>query len=169
MYYARTESDLFDTDLHRQWKADRARRLRVPLDEAWRGCLGLAMLLDRPDDTEAHDDLALVRNDQVRWLAHRDVPVGRCPGSPVMNRRDVNYANAAVAELRYGMPVIDFTRYVRDAVDFKFLPTTAYDRRFCRRRLTDYSVSVGTRCARNPRRSAAGPASGSATGSARPG
>ena len=35
---------------------------RAPLYEAWRGCLGLAMLLERPDDTQAHGELALVRN-----------------------------------------------------------------------------------------------------------
>jgi hypothetical protein len=123
-------SDPLDTDLHRQWRADRARRLAVPLRDAWRGCLGLAMLLDRPDDTEAHGGLALVCNDQVRWLALRDVPVGHCPGSPLMNRRDVNLVNSATATLRHGMPVIDFTAEVRDGVDFKFLPSTTHIRQF---------------------------------------
>jgi hypothetical protein len=123
-------SDPFDSDLHAQWKRDRALRHRVPLGEAWRGCLGLAVLLDRPDDTVAHGDLALARNGDVTWLALRDVPVGRCPGSPVLNRRDVNYANATRAELRYGLPVIDFARGdLRGAVDFKFIPSAPHVRR----------------------------------------
>jgi hypothetical protein len=129
MPYAPFPYDAFDTDLHREWTADRALRRRVPLHETWRGCLGLAMLLDRPDDTEAHGDLALVVNDRVTWLALRDVPVGRCPGSAVQNRREVNYANTARAQLKYGMPVIDFTRDARDAVDFRFMPIAAHARR----------------------------------------
>src|SRR5712691_4462215 len=99
-------SEMFDTPLHRQWRHDRLLRQRVPLYEAWRGCLGLAMLLERPDDTHAYGKLALVPNQQLTWLALRDVPVGHFPGSSLLNRRDVNYVNAAQARLRYGVPVI---------------------------------------------------------------
>jgi hypothetical protein len=122
--------ELFDTPEHRDWKADRILRRRVPLSEAWRGCVGLAVLLDRPDDTEAHGDLALVRNEQLTWLAMRDVPVGHYPRGSAMGRRDVRYVNAAVSELRYGMPVIDFHSDARDAVDFRFMPFAAHRRRF---------------------------------------
>lgn len=113
----RFPSDNSDSPLHRQWQADRRFRRRVPPHEAWRGCLGLAMLLDRPDDTEAYGDVALVRNEQLSWLALRDVPVDRLSRLP--HRRYVNYANTTQARLRYGMPVIDFTQEdSRDAVDF---------------------------------------------------
>jgi hypothetical protein len=91
------------------------------------------VLLDRPDDTEAYGGLALVRNDQLTWLAMRDVPVGRYPSGSAMGRRDVHYANAAVAELRYGMPVIDFRRDARNAVDFRYMPFGAHRRRFGQR------------------------------------
>jgi hypothetical protein len=132
MYSTKTPSviELFDTPEHRVWKAERLLRQRVPLGEAWRGCVGLAVLLDRPDDTEAYGGLALVRNDQLSWLAMRDVPVGRYPAGSAMGRRDVHYVNAAAAELRYGMPVIDFRRDARNALDFRYMPFAAHRRRF---------------------------------------
>ena len=119
-----------DTELHREWERERTLRHRVRLDETWRGCIGLALLLARPDDTEYHGSLALVRNEQLTWVALRDVPVGHFPGSPAMDRRDVHYANTAVAELRHGMPVLDFRRNVRDAVDFRFMPFAPHLRKF---------------------------------------
>jgi len=39
---------------------------------AWRGCLGLAALLDRVEDTFYHGDKCLIENDHVTWLALRD-------------------------------------------------------------------------------------------------
>lgn len=108
--------------LQRRWLNDRAVRERVSLQESWRGCLGLAMLLDRPDDTEYHAGRALLRNDHLTWIALRDVPPGHFPGSGPMHRRGVSYANAAKATLRYGMPCIDLSRADRDAIDFRFFP-----------------------------------------------
>jgi hypothetical protein len=112
----------FQSDLHRQWKKDRALRQRIPLRETWRGCLGLAALLQDMDDIEFHGEHALYRNEQVTWICLRDVPVGHFPGSPRMNRREVNYANTAKATLRHGMPTIDFAVPDRRAVDFRFFP-----------------------------------------------
>src|SRR3954454_8939333 len=89
---------------HRAWRQDRALRLRVPPHEAWRGCLGLALLLERPDDTEAYGGRALLRNEQVSWLALRDRPARHHNGHG--GRAYVNSANSAVAELRHGMPVL---------------------------------------------------------------
>ncbi|HYE19754.1 MAG TPA: hypothetical protein VEA69_14990 [Tepidisphaeraceae bacterium] len=128
----RFDNAAYKTPLHAQWRADRALRERLPLNEAWRGCLGLAVLLDQVEATVAHGDLALLPTANVTWLALRDVPVGRFPGSPAMNRRDVNYASTTVAGLRYSMPVIDFTRGggVRAAVDFRFCPAAPHDRQF---------------------------------------
>lgn len=112
----------FDSPLYRRWKKDRALRQRVPLWDAWRGCLGLAALIDDLDDVRWHGEHALYANDQVKWLCLRDVPPGHFPGTPSMERREVNYANATQAVLRHGMPVLDFSAPDRDAVDFRFFP-----------------------------------------------
>ena len=118
--------ELFDTPLHRQWKRDRALRQRIPLDECWRGCVGLAALIDDLDDLQWHGDHALYRNEQVTWLALRDVPPGHFPGCGSMNRREVNYASTTVAKLRHGMPVIDFTLPCGRSVDFRRFPFSSF-------------------------------------------
>src|SRR5690348_15380836 len=117
---------LFNSELHRQWKLDRALRMRVPLNESWRGCLGLAALLKNVEDTFYHGGKCLIDNRNVTWLALRDVPPGHFPGSAPMNARGVNYVNHTVATLRHGMPVIDFTADPRNAIDFKFMPFSSY-------------------------------------------
>lgn len=122
--------DHFDSDEHRLWKEDRLLRRAVPMRQVWRGCLGLAILLHDVERTEyPSDDVALVPNDTMTWLALRDVPRNHFPGSLAMNRREVQYVNAARAMLRYGMPALDFTRHVRDAWDLRFMPFGRYDRR----------------------------------------
>jgi hypothetical protein len=120
----------FDSELHRQWRADRALRRRVKLTDTWRGCLGLGFLLDRPDDTVAHDELALVKNDQVRWAVLRDVPVGHFPGCRMLDRRDVGWASFATATLRHGMPCLDFRAEARGSVDFSIFPMPEHSHRF---------------------------------------
>lgn len=119
----------FDSEQHRLWKQDRLLRQAVPIAHAWRGCLGLAMLLSDVERTEYPTDRqAVIPNDCVTWLALRDVPRNHFPACPAMNRREVHYANAARAELRHGMPVIDLTRDVRDAWDLRFMPIGRYQR-----------------------------------------
>jgi len=113
-----------ESPLHAQWRQDRTVRHRVPLTEAWRGCVGLAALFRNAEHALNHGDLMLMPNSHMQWLVLRDVPIGHFPGSQPMNRRDVNLASLAQAEFRYGMPVIDFTRDPRNSWDFKFEPST---------------------------------------------
>jgi hypothetical protein len=121
--------DHFDSEQHRLWKQDRLLRQRVPIQHAWRGCLGIAALLTHVEQTEYPTDRhALIPNANVTWLAMRDVPRNHFPSVPAMNRREVQYVNAASAELRYGMPVLDFTQHVREACDFRFMPFGSYHR-----------------------------------------
>src|SRR5436305_2061141 len=118
----------FNTPAHIEWKRDRALRHRVPLSETWRGCVGLAALLRNVENSCNHGDACLHATEDVTWMCLRDVPPGHFPGSPVMNRRDVNYVNLATATLRHGQPVIDFTAAARTAWDFKFCPFDSYTR-----------------------------------------
>jgi hypothetical protein len=107
--------------LQNQWGQDRAMRRRVPLWQTWRGCLGLAMLLDKPDDTQSHGDLALVRDNQLSWLAMRDITAVDYAGWSHC-RHGATYATKAVAQLRYGMPVLDFSEQSRETVNFNKQP-----------------------------------------------
>lgn len=108
--------------LQQRWLADRERRRRRPPERSWRGCLGLAMLLERPDNTEYCGERALIPNDHVTWLAMRDVPPGHFPGRGPMHRRGVSYVNTAKATLRFGLPSIDLSHPDPHAVDFRFFP-----------------------------------------------
>jgi hypothetical protein len=104
------------------WERNRQLRYRVPRCHAWRGCLGLGLLMEKPDDTIVYRNLGLVRNDQLKWVAMRDVPPGCCPSSPALNCRGMIYVTTTTAELRYGMPYVDFTCNAREAVDFARRP-----------------------------------------------
>lgn len=124
-----TMYELFDGDEHRAWKRDRALRRRVPLGEAWRGCVGLAAMLDNPEFYVDVGAARVVPDFNVAWVALRDVPVGHCPGSPVMHRRDVNLATMARGAIRHGMPSLDFARSgPRDSWDLKFMPFDRFRR-----------------------------------------
>lgn len=117
-----------ETEAHVQWKRDRAVRCRVPTTDSWRGCVGLAMLLDDPDATEYHGEFGLVRNEDVRWLVVRDIPVGHFPGTPRMDRRPVSLATETRASVRYGMPTIDFRLQSHPSCDFCCLPVPHHRR-----------------------------------------
>ena len=68
--------DQFTSELHQQWRQDRALRQRIPLNESWRGCLGIAAMLQNVRDTLSYGDRSLIENDNVRWLCLRDIPLG---------------------------------------------------------------------------------------------
>lgn len=119
----------FNTERHRLWKQDRLLRQRVPVQHAWRGCLGLAMLLSNVEQTEyPTDQNALIPNENVTWLCLRDIPRNHFPSVLAMNRREVHYVNTARAVLHHGMPVIDFAQNLRDAWDLRFMPFGSYQR-----------------------------------------
>lgn len=98
---------------------DRMFRRRVSPDEAWRGCLGLGLLLSRPDDTFYHGHLAMVRNEQLHWLALRDCPERLRPRPCQRTRRCVrSLPAAALATLCHGMPAVrmsELPHLMRDA------------------------------------------------------
>jgi hypothetical protein len=115
--------DLFDSPAHRAWKRDRRLRNRIPIEHGDRRCVGLAALFDgRPEDYLHHGLRVLARNHHVRWLALRDVPPGHFPSSPAMNRRPVSWATLCRAQLRHGMPALDFARPLRPGWDFRAFP-----------------------------------------------
>jgi hypothetical protein len=123
--------EAFCGELYDQWRRDRALRQRIPLDESWHGCIGLAALFDDPDDCECCADKVLYPNDRVSWLCLRDLPGGHFPGSASMNRREVNYVTRTRAKVRHGMPVLDFAdpEAARGAWDFRFDPFPEHRRR----------------------------------------
>lgn len=110
----------FRDELQVQWKRDRKLRQHVPIEESWRGCMGLAFLLDGTAPIPSAEHL-LLENSHIRWMVLRDIPAGQFPANRRLNGREVNYVNQAKAELRYGAPVIDF-RNQEPAWDFRFIP-----------------------------------------------
>jgi len=113
----------FNSPTHKIWKQDRLRRHRVPLSEAWRGCVGLAMLWRNVDaDFECHGDQLFYKNDNLVWACMRDVPAGHFPSMFSMNRRAVLYSSLATASLRHGLPHIDFSAPTRFSWDLGFMP-----------------------------------------------
>ncbi|HZZ42848.1 MAG TPA: hypothetical protein VFE58_07910 [Tepidisphaeraceae bacterium] len=118
--------DLFHSPLHQAWKQDRHLRQRVPIQFGTRSCAGLALLFDGPPADYLHHGLrVLARNDQIRWLALRDIPLGCFPSSPSMQRRPVSWASLCQAEIRHGMPMLDFTQPLRPSWDFRSFPITS--------------------------------------------
>jgi hypothetical protein len=116
--------------LHHQWLADLQLRQRVPEREAWRGCMGLAALIDDPDSFIHCGDHRLMPNAALRWLALRDVPAspeGRFP-------RGARLASVATARIRYGMPQIDFAQDSLNRWNFQLMP---FDRCFQRAAASD--------------------------------
>lgn len=132
-----------DPELTAAWDRDRQLQRRVPPGEAYRGCMGLAMLYRNAEHAINHGDACLLPNDHIRWLALRDVPPGHFPTSPPMNRRGVHLATATVARLRYGMPVIDFTDRPRDTWDFGFRPFATARRQYGPARWQYHDVQAG--------------------------
>lgn len=127
--------------LQQQWHKDRSLRRRVPASQQWRGCLGLALFLENPDATESHGDLALVRNEQLTWLALRDVTAGDDVVGQHCHPQTASIASSAIAQLRYGMPRLNFTEVCRDSVNMNFMPRRVTGSRLLGQR--HYRKSVG--------------------------
>jgi hypothetical protein len=110
-------------DLYRDWHQDRWSQHRLPLRQCWRGCLELALIVERFDDCAvAVGAQTFLPNHAVTWLALRDLPPGQCPTDAVRHRRGASLASTTQARLAYGLPVLDFTAQVRDEWDLKYQP-----------------------------------------------
>jgi hypothetical protein len=97
--------DQFDSERHQLWQRDRQRSSRLGSSGPGSECVGLAVLLHDVERTLYHERACLLPNDCLTWMAVREVRVRGGCGAPALA-----YANTAVAELRYGMPVINFSK-----------------------------------------------------------
>ena len=111
-----------DRDAIEQWRRDRNQRRRVPATESIRGCMGLGVMYRQPEHLISHGGLCVFHNDQISWLALRDIPGTRFRRTGICANRPVAYATRTTASLRHGMPTIDFKRATRDSWDFALQP-----------------------------------------------
>lgn len=110
-----------DSPEHKKWKDHRTMISHVPGREVgFRGCLGLAMLIDQLTEASwtSEGDLLFLPNDTVRWASLLDVPRGQIPGS----RRETHWASIRQASVRHGMPILARGTEGNEAWDFRAVP-----------------------------------------------
>ena len=88
--------------LLQQWDETIRPTRQLPVSKVWRGGIGLSLIVDGKPRR-------FVRNEDMRFLALRDVPPGHFPGDHVLNGRPVQYANLGRAQLQYGTARVDLT------------------------------------------------------------
>jgi hypothetical protein len=110
----------FDTELHREWRRDRARRQRVPMACIWRGALAIALRLAAKP--ACHGSRLLLDNESLVWMVMREAPPGHFPGVTRLDCRESIWVSHAKAALRFGMPSL---RFDGPAFDARAMPLPA--------------------------------------------
>lgn len=121
--------ELMKTEEQEAWKCHREIVFGVPPDIAgYRGCIGLAMLLDKvTSDTWIYrpGNRTFLNDSDIRWASLTDIPSGYFR---LENRkREVHWATLRKTSRVFGMPALLRGTEGGEAWDFRVIPRTAND------------------------------------------
>jgi len=115
---------------------DYLRRKFVPPKDRHRNLLGMAIRFQRLDAGFEHMDRVVYPNQGLSFVALRDIPVGHFRSGGGNKTRHAIWMTEAAAELRGGLPAIDFYKGGR-SWDLSKMPVGAHDHLETKRRTSD--------------------------------
>ncbi len=111
------------SSLFNQWHRDRSIQRRMPLHRQWRGCMGLALLVDQFDQNAvAVGDRVFLPNHALTWMVLRDIPPENCSHFLDPHHVGGSLVTCTRTTIVHGMPRIHFASQAGATWNLRYVP-----------------------------------------------